>query len=77
MTDKTSQILREAMLLSPDERAELADRLLDTLQSSAQRRIDEEWAAESEDRIDAYERGEISAIPADEVFKQLRNRPRP
>lgn len=76
MTDKSSQLLREAMSLPPDERAELADRILDTLQSSALRKIDEDWAAESENRIDAYERGEIRAISVEEVFERLRNRHR-
>ncbi len=29
------------------------------------------WARESENRIDAYERGEMKAIPAKEVFEKI------
>jgi hypothetical protein len=34
------------------------------------------WAQEAEDRIDAYERGEIEAIPAEDVFNAIKNRMR-
>ena|SRR2546422_252492 len=34
------------------------------------------WAQEAEDRIDAYERGEIEAIPAEDVFNAIKNRKR-
>ena len=34
---------------------------------------DELWAKEAESRIDAYEKGEISAIPAKDVFEKLTN----
>jgi hypothetical protein len=33
--------------------------------------IDVLWAREAEARIDAYERGEIRATPADEIFKDI------
>jgi hypothetical protein len=32
--------------------------------------IDKLWAKETEDRIDAYEAGEMEAISAEEVFKK-------
>jgi len=33
--------------------------------------IDAAWAKEAEGRIDAYERGEIEAAPAEEVFNEI------
>jgi hypothetical protein len=33
--------------------------------------LDKLWADEAEDRIDAFERGEIEAIPAERVFESL------
>ena len=33
--------------------------------------IDAAWAREAEDRIDAYERGDIAAIPASQVFERI------
>jgi putative addiction module component (TIGR02574 family) len=59
-----------------EERAELADRVLDSLDTEARRAVDEAWAAEAEDRIDAYERGEIASTSASDVFARLRNRTR-
>jgi hypothetical protein len=33
--------------------------------------IDALWAQEAEDRIDAFERGEMAAIPAEQVFAEI------
>lgn len=33
--------------------------------------IDALWSQEAEDRIDAFERGEMTAIPAEEVFAEI------
>ena len=39
--------------------------------------IDAAWAIEAEERIDAFERGEITAIPMEEVFEGIeKNKPR-
>ena len=76
MTERTSQLLREALALPADERAELVDRVLDSLDSEARRAVDDAWAAEAEDRIDAYDRGDLASSPASDVFARLRNRTR-
>jgi putative addiction module component (TIGR02574 family) len=62
MSKNGAQVLEEALALPPDERAELADRLLSSLDKEHRRKIDLLWAEEAEDRIDAYERGEIGAV---------------
>jgi hypothetical protein len=41
---------------------------------SSSKSIDEMWTRESENRIDAYERGEMKAIPAKEVFEKIDNK---
>ena len=69
MSKNGAQVLENALALPPDERAELADRLLSSLDTKRQRKIDELWAEEAEDRIDAYERGEISAVSVKEAFE--------
>ena len=33
--------------------------------------FDQLWAKEAEDRLDAYDRGELSAVPADEVLARI------
>lgn len=65
------QILAEALNLPPMERAEIVEKLLSSFEFSSRNAIDELWAQEAESRIDAYERGEISAIPAKEVFEKI------
>ena len=44
------------------------------LYMSSSKSIDEMWARESENRIDAYGRGEMKAIPAKEVFEKIDNK---
>jgi hypothetical protein len=33
--------------------------------------VDALWASEAEDRIDAFERGEVPAIPEKQVFSEI------
>jgi putative addiction module component (TIGR02574 family) len=68
MSKKGIQVLEEALSLPPAERAEVADRVLTSLDSSADSRIQELWSQEAEDRLDAFERGEIKAVSSEEAF---------
>jgi len=70
----TEQIEQQAMALPPEKRAELAERLLASLEPPDQREIDQAWEKELEARIDAYERGEQTARPAEEVIREIRQR---
>jgi putative addiction module component (TIGR02574 family) len=74
------EIFRAALALSEDARAELAGQLLGSLDDSDQDLDQEEierlWALEAKDRIAAYERGEIEAIPGEEVLASLKRRGR-
>ncbi|MFZ2658442.1 MAG: addiction module protein [Victivallales bacterium] len=38
---------------------------------SERERIGKLWADEAEDRLSAYERGEMKSVPAKEVFRRL------
>lgn len=70
------QILAEALKLPPVERAELVEDILSSFEFQSRKTIDALWAQEAEDRIDAFERGEMSTIPAREVFEEIeKNRP--
>ncbi len=71
MSDRGTEILKEALSLSPAERAEIAERLLVSLDTPDRERVNELWAAEAEERLDAYEQGEISTIPAKQVFDRI------
>jgi len=71
MSEQGQRFFKEALSLPPEERAEVAELLLASLDSEAQPRIDSLWAAEAEDRLDALDRGEIQTVPAREVFDEV------
>jgi putative addiction module component (TIGR02574 family) len=74
MTPQSEQILREALSLPPMDRAELVERILASFEFPARKDIDAAWAREVEDRIDAFERGEIGSSPASQVFTEIDQR---
>lgn len=61
MSASSEQILKEALALPLQERAELVEQLLATFQSPPDPHLDALWAREAEDRLDAYDRGELKA----------------
>jgi putative addiction module component (TIGR02574 family) len=69
--DVTNNILKEILTLKPSQKAELIDKLLSTL-DKPDREIDELWAKEAEDRIDAYDRGKIKAVPLQKVLEKYK-----
>ncbi|MEK6301543.1 MAG: addiction module protein [Acidobacteriota bacterium] len=75
MSELAERLIQQALDLSPDERARVAERLLSSLEPELSP-IDLLWAQEAEDRLDAYERGEIKASSAEEVFNSIKNRKR-
>ena len=71
MTEQSRKVLAEALELAPIERAALVEELLSSFDFPARQEVDALWANEAEDRIDAYERRELSASPAEAVFDRL------
>ena len=61
-----------AMQIPPDERAQLADRLI--LSLTGGRTYDPAWEAEMNRRIDEIEAGTAKTLSEDEFFEKLRNR---
>jgi len=53
------------------ERAELVENLLTSFEFQSRKKIDVLWAKEVEDRIDVFERGEMAAITARDVFAEI------
>ena len=72
MTQTYLELELEACRLPADERAKLADVLLDSLRGKELADIESEWATEIEYRIGAYERGEARLSSAEEVFAKAR-----
>jgi len=75
MSELAEKLIEQALDLPPDERARVAEQLLSSLEPELSP-IDHLWAIEAEDRLDAFERGEIESIPAEEVFNAIKNRNR-
>lgn len=71
MTDAAKILSRQARSLSPAERLELVDDLLASLDESDPK-IDALWSREAEDRLAAYRRGDIKAVPLQEVLAKYR-----
>ena len=71
MSATSEQILRQALALPPEERAELLEQLVAIFQGPTDPVMDELWAAESHDRLDAYARGELEAIDVEKVLEQI------
>lgn len=71
MPEQREKILEKALELPPLERAELVEDLLSSFEFPSRKSIDALWAQEAENRIDAYERGEMTSIPAEEVFGKI------
>jgi putative addiction module component (TIGR02574 family) len=72
MSQTYTELEREARLLSAEERAQLADALLESLRGEKIAEVEAAWAVEIERRVSAYERGEAKLVPAEEVFAKAR-----
>ena len=71
MSNQVEVLEAEAMKLTPEERARLADRLLASLSDDAA--IEEAWAAEVERRIAEIEAGRAPVVPAVEAIARARD----
>lgn len=67
-------IFSAALALPPEQRAALAEKLWESLQTPRQKEIDAAWVEEAERRLQAYKEGKLRAIPASEVFASLLRR---
>lgn len=67
MANVSKNIVNQALELPAIERLALAEQLLASLEQP-ETELDSLWADEAEERIDAYERGEIGTVSINEVF---------
>jgi putative addiction module component (TIGR02574 family) len=70
MTSSLKEIEQQARALVAEERAKLAESLLESLQGSLLSEIESAWAREIEDRVAAYDRGETHSYAAEDVFAE-------
>ena len=67
-----SLIEREALHLPISARAELAHKLLLSLDNMSESEIEEAWLDEAERRANEIDRGIVELIPAEEVSRKAR-----
>lgn len=66
-------IQEEISRLNSTERAMLIDMLWESLDELRVKEIEAKWAAESEERIDAVERGELPTVDGPSALRELRS----
>jgi len=66
-----TSIQDEIVRLSATERAMLIDFLWESLDSTRVKEIEAKWAAESEERIDAVDRGELQTVDGPSGLRDL------
>jgi putative addiction module component (TIGR02574 family) len=74
MTDLAKKFADDALLLPREDRAELVDKLLGSLNAPLQEEINRLWAEEAEKRVKEYGQNKIEALDGEQVFKEIRNR---
>lgn len=71
MLASLKQIEEQARALSAEERAKLAESMLESLHAPVSE-VEAAWAEEIERRVAAFDRGEIPSYPAEDVFAEAR-----
>lgn len=68
-----TSIQKEIAQLSSTERAMLIDILWESLDEARVNEIEAKWATESEERIDAVDRGEMPTVDGPSAIQELRS----
>jgi putative addiction module component (TIGR02574 family) len=71
MSVSLKQIEEQAKALTADERAKLAESMLESLHTPVSE-IEAAWSEEIERRVAAFDRGEMPEYPAEDVFAEAR-----
>lgn len=72
MSSLLAELSERARQLPPEERAQLAEGLLESLQEWSSPEVEAAWDTEILKRIDQYERGDATLSPAADVFAEAR-----
>jgi hypothetical protein len=73
MATTVEKLVEQAMTLSSESRARLADLLVESLDSEELGRIDQLWASETKRRRDEVRGGLVETIPGDEALREVRD----
>jgi putative addiction module component (TIGR02574 family) len=71
MAKSPHELLSEVLHLPPIERVAFVDRVLASFDPPDQTHRDALWAAEAEERLEAWNAGQVGTVSAEEVFKRI------
>ena len=74
MTDRTKQLLEQALTLSEQERAEIAGVLIESLEPAPDSDVEEAWRQEVARRVAELDSGAARTVPWEEVRDRLFSR---
>jgi putative addiction module component (TIGR02574 family) len=74
MNNLAEKLIEEALMLPLKERAELADKLLQSLNIPTQSEVDQMWKEEAEKRVAEYDEKIIESLNGENVIREIRKR---
>ncbi len=72
MSPELQKIENEALLLPPEDREILIQKLQQSLDGSENNDIEQAWIQEAEERYSNYKNGITKGIPGDKIFSEIR-----
>ncbi len=73
MTGTIQEFEEQALKLPAHDRAALAERLIASLDELSTAENERMWVEEAEARYEAYKRGEIESVSAEEAIREIRD----
>lgn len=74
MDANAEQILQSALNLPPDDRVEIAESLILSLDEKRASEIESAWAEEIRRRLESIDKGEVQLVPWDDMIRSMRER---
>ena len=71
MSERAESVISQALSLSPTERAELIERLYESMRSEHEKDVEQAWAQESERRIDRLQSGQESTVSYERMRREF------
>ena len=71
MVTVTDRVMNEVLSLPADQRMNLPDRILESLNDPTDPRIDNLWTIEAERRVEEIKNGEVELVPGEQVFAKI------
>ncbi|MDZ7625033.1 MAG: addiction module protein [Ignavibacteriaceae bacterium] len=74
MSNLAEKFIEEALMLPLEDRAELVDKLLQSLNVPTQSDVDRLWMDEVEKRINEYDSKKVESLNGENVIREIRSK---